>query len=114
VVRPNKSYGNADHISWLEPLPGFEVDVIHAEYAEIINFLQTNRMPEEYTLAQVKSFLQRSAPYTLIGGILYKQDRDGVLRHCIYTNEIPMVLEGCHSDACGGHFIRMSLHIKLY
>jgi hypothetical protein len=114
VVRPNKSYGNADHISWLEPLPGsqlaplndqlldadlFEVDVIHAEYAEIINFLQTNRMPEEYTL---------------IGGILYKQDRDGVLRHCIYTNEIPMVLEGCHSDACGGHFIRMSLHIKLY
>jgi hypothetical protein len=61
-------------------------------------------MPKEYIPAQVKSLLQRSAPYTLIGGILYKQGRDGILRRCIYTNEIPMVLEGCHSDACGGHF----------
>jgi hypothetical protein len=29
----------------------FEVDVIQAEYAEIINFLQTNKMLEEYTPA---------------------------------------------------------------
>jgi hypothetical protein len=119
VVRPGKSHGNADHISRLEPLlqsqleplndqlPDadlFDVDVIQPEYAEIINFLQTNRMLEAYTHAQVKSLLQRSGPYTLIGGTLYKQGRDGVLRRCIYTHEIPMVLEGCHSDACGGHF----------
>jgi hypothetical protein len=120
VVRPGISHGNVDHISRLEPLLAsqleplndqlpdadlFEVDVIQAEYAEFINFLQTNRMPEEYILAQVKSLLQRSAPYTLIGGTLYKQGQDGILRRYIYTNKIPMVLEGCHSNACGGHFV---------
>jgi hypothetical protein len=119
VVRPGKSHGNADHISRLEPFPQsqleplndklpdavlFEVDVIQTEYADILTFLQTNRMPEDYIPAHVKSLLQRSSPYTLIGGTLYKQGKDAVLRRCIFTHEIPMVLEGCHSDLCGGHF----------
>jgi hypothetical protein len=29
----------------------FEVDVIQTEYADILTFLQTNRMPEDYTPA---------------------------------------------------------------
>jgi hypothetical protein len=121
VVRPGKSHGNADHISRLEPLlqsqleplndqlPDaalFEVDVIQTEYADILTFLQTNRMPEDYTPAQVKFLLQRSSPHTLIGGTLYKQGKDAVLRRCIFIHEIPMVLEGCHSDPCSGHFAR--------
>ena len=35
---------------------------------------------------------------------MYKQGKNGVLRRCIFTHEIPMVLEGCHLDPCGGHF----------
>ena len=77
VVRPGESHGNANHISRLEPLSPsqleplndqlldstlFEVDVIHSEYADILTFLQTNRMPENYNLAQIKSLLQRSSP----------------------------------------------------
>ena len=82
----------------------FEVDVIQTEYADILTFLQTNRMLEDYTPAQVKSFLQRNSPYTLIVGTLFKQGKNGILRRCIFTHEIPMVLEGCHLKPCGGHF----------
>ena len=82
----------------------FEVDIIQSEYGDILEYLTTNKVPNDYTPNQVKSLLQRSAPYTLIDKVLYKQGKDGVLRRCIFKNEIPLILEGCHTDACGGHF----------
>ena len=61
-VRPGKSHANADHLSCLNEELGekpiddsfpdaqlFFVDVIPPEYAEIINYLQTNTFPEGYT-----------------------------------------------------------------
>jgi len=26
------------------------------------------------------------------------------LRRCINPSEVPLILQGCHSDICGGHF----------
>jgi hypothetical protein len=119
VVRPGKSHGNADHLSRLEPLENsnleplndqlpdadlFEVDVIFPDYVDIITYLKTNQAPGEYNSKQVEALLRRSAPFTLIGETLYKQGHDGILRRCLNPSEVPLILEGCHSDACGGHF----------
>lgn len=119
IVRPGKSHANADHLSKLEifnnaqldplndELPNanlFEVDIVQSEYGNILEYLTTNKIPIDYTPKQVKSLLQRSAPYTLISNILYKQGRDRVLRRCIFKNEILLILEGCHTDVCSGHF----------
>lgn len=119
VVRLGKSHGNADNISRLEPLaiealqplddqlPDahiFEVDIIQPEYAEILNYLRSNITPEGLSPSQLKAFIYKCGPYTLIGDVLYKKGKDGLLRRCVYTNEIPLILEGCHADACGGHF----------
>ena len=119
VVRPGKNHANADHLSRLEPLsldqltpindslPDaqlFEVDVIQSEYKEILEYLSTSKVPLDYTPKQVNALLHKCGQYTLIDNTLYKRGKDDILRRCIYKYEIPIILEGCHSDVCGGHF----------
>lgn len=35
-----------------------------------------------------------------------KKGKDGVMRICVMNSKIPLLLNGCHSDAVGGHFVR--------
>jgi transposase InsO family protein len=116
-VRPGKSHANADHLSRLndelgdEPIDDsfpdaqlFFVDIIPPEYAEIINYLQTNTFPEGYTDKQKRRLAYRAGPYTIIANTLYKQGKDGVLRRCVTSSEIPQILKECHDNPAGGHF----------
>ena len=48
--------------------------------------------------------VHKSAPYTLIGGVLYKKGRDEILRRCIFQSEVDTILEDFHLDSCDGHF----------
>jgi len=36
--------------------------------------------------------------------MLYKKGKDEILRRCINPSEVPLILQGCHSDVCRGHF----------
>jgi len=95
VVRPSKQHSNADFMSRLkdkENLNGssleddipdanlFEVDIIHTEYADILNYLSTNSFLEDYSAKEMQALIKKSAPYTLLDKTLYKLDHDGVLR----------------------------------
>jgi hypothetical protein len=53
---------------------------------------------------QKKCLIFKAQPYTMIGGILYKKDKDEVLRRCINPSKVPLILKGCHHDVGGGHF----------
>ena len=116
-VRPGKKHGNADHLTRLsnelgtEPVPDalpdaqlFEVDIITEDYKDIIQYLSTNTIPLTYTEERKRSLVRRSAPFTLIGSVLYRKGKDGILRRCIFQSEVLSILEGCHMDSCGGHF----------
>ena len=119
VVCPGKFHGHADHLSRLQPigltntvplddnLPNvdlFEVDVFFLEYVEILTYLETNQTLAGYSPLQVQALIRQSAPYSLIGGVLYKLGKDGVLRQCINPSEVQDILKGCHTDPCEGHF----------
>ena len=80
------------------------MDVLFPEYMEILTYLETNEMPAGYSPLQVQTLIRRSASYSLIGGVLYKLGKDGVLRRYINPSEVQAILEGCHTDPCGGHF----------
>jgi len=82
----------------------FEVDIIHIEYADILNYLSTNLFPGDYSAKQKQILIKESALFTLLDKKLYKLGQDGILRRCIYKSEINDILQGSHSDACGGHF----------
>jgi len=116
-VRLGKSHVNANHLSRLNEQVGtkpvddnypdaqlFQVDVIPLEYAEIMNYLSTKNFPSDFTDKQKARLIQRSRPYTLLDGILFKLGYDGILRRCINPSEIEDVLKGCHESSCGGHF----------
>ena len=90
----------------------FEVDVIFPDYADIITYLKTNQAPGEYNSKQVEALLRKNTLFILIGEILYKQGHDGLLRWYINPIEVPLNLEGCHLDACGGHFAGDSIARK--
>lgn len=70
----------------------FEVDIIQSEYGDILEYLTTNKVSSDYNSNHVKSLLQRSALYTLISNVLYKHDKNGILRRCIFKNKIPLIL----------------------
>jgi hypothetical protein len=116
-VRPGKRHANADHLSRLseelghEPIDDnlpdanlFQVDIISKEYADILHYLSTNQFPLDYNEKQKRRLMYRSSPYTIIGDVLYKKGKDEVLRRCIYQSEVPLILQNCHTNACGGHF----------
>ena len=128
VVRPGKQHSNADFMSRLgdemEPngspveddVPDadlFEVDIIHTEYGDILNYLSNRTFPRDYSLKQKQALIRKSAPYTLLDKTLYKLGQDGVLRRCIYASEVNDILQGCHSDSCGGHFAGISTAQKV-
>ena len=98
-VCPSKKHANADHLSRLTnelgaiPIPDsfpdadlFVVDVSSEEYADLIQYLTHNTYSAHFTDKIKIQLVHKSAPYTLIGGVLYKKGRDEILRRCIFLS----------------------------
>lgn len=47
----------------------------------------------------------KAMPYTIIVNTLYKQGKNGVLRCCVTSSKIPLILREYHDNMAGGHFI---------
>ena len=105
-------------MSWLnnelggDPIPDsfpdadlFVVDVISEEYADLIQYLTHHTFLHHLTNKMKIHLVHKSAPYTLIGGVLYKKGRDEILQRYIFQSEVDTILKGCHLDSCGGHFV---------
>jgi hypothetical protein len=116
-VRPNKTHANVDFLSRIseeinpefinDNFPDaqlFNVDVILAEYLDIIHYLTTNTFFLEYTDKQKQCLIFKAQPYTMIGGVLYRKGKDEILRRCINPSEVLLIFKGCHDDVGGGHF----------
>ena len=104
-IRPGRQHANADHLSRVlnelgyDPVPDalpdanlFAVDVITKEYVDLIHYLTHQTFPHSFTEAMKKHLILKTAPYTMIGGVLYKKGRDEVLRHCIFQSEVETIL----------------------
>ena len=119
-VRPGKRHANADFLSRIsetinphsidDNFPDahiLNIDIIPAEYADVIHYLSTNTFPQDYTEKAKQKLIYKAQPYTMIANVLYKKGKDGILRRCINPSEVPLILKGCHDDVCGGHFAGM-------
>lgn len=117
ITKPGKVHVLADHLSRipqdeeediLDPdFPDaslFLVETTTPWYADIANLLATQQFPPSYSKRDRKKLLLEAAPYTLLGGALYKKGKDGVLRRCLDHLETGLVLKACHDEPCGGHF----------
>jgi hypothetical protein len=74
------------------------------EYREIVQYLDGMRFPDGATKAVRTRIAHKSWNYSMIGGQLYFQGRDGVLRRTIGKRDTSRLLYEFHDEFCGGHF----------
>ena len=73
-------------------------------YADIMEFLTTQRLPVEWTKEARKKVRVNSRHFAVIGNRLFRRGAYGILRRCVSEAEVPNILTSCHDSACRGHF----------
>ncbi len=44
---------------------------------------------------------------------MYNSEKDGLLRHCVMQVKVSIVLEGCHANVYGRHFVDHAIGCKI-
>ena len=73
-------------------------------YADIINYLVTGKILEQWSTQDKKKFLSIARHFFFDNPYFFKYCADQVVRRCISNEEVSPILASCHSEACGGHF----------
>eukprot|EP00253_Pinus_taeda_P014972 PITA_14972 len=82
------------------------IHIDHAAIRYLMNKLDVN--------AQEKSkIVRKSAPFTWIGGNLFKLGPDHILRRCVREEEVFDILLTCHDGPYGGHFAAKRTAFKI-
>ena len=129
VVKPGKENLNADYLSkqrgkesvtdisveFLDEFPKsplsevFPLNSEHvSEYQDIIDYLVESRYPKQINREEKEIFQRKVAPYTLIGGVLFKIGMDDILKRCLEPSEQKKVICALHAGSSGGHFAFLS------
>ncbi|CAN6560253.1 unnamed protein product [Malus baccata var. baccata] len=118
-IRDKKGSENvvADHLSRMvhneESLPILEtfpdeqllsIKVSAPWYADIVNFLVSQRIPSEFTRHQRDKLSHDARFYVWDDPYLWKFCPDQIIRRCVHDSECHSILSFCHTYACGGHF----------
>lgn len=84
-----------EHLFYVSYLPWF---------AHIVNYLAIGEIPGEWSAQDKRKFLVEVRKFYWDDPCLLKYCPDQILRCCVPNEEIPSILDFCHSQACGGHF----------
>ncbi|KAH9303500.1 hypothetical protein KI387_043862 [Taxus chinensis] len=79
----------------------------------IMHFLQIGLCPLEISKVKRRYFRLQAVPYTIIDGVLFKKDVNGVLLRCINTGQIQRVLKEFHDGPASGHFAPRVTALKI-
>nr|XP_027076958.1 uncharacterized protein LOC113700697 [Coffea arabica] len=73
-------------------------------YADIVNFLVTDKFPTGWPKAKRDKLRSDAKFYIWDDPYLWKRGADQIIRRCVSEVEFQSILAYCHSFACGGHF----------
>jgi hypothetical protein len=74
----------------------FLVQVVDEYFADIIEYLNTGSVLEEFSTAQKKNLVFKAASCQLIARHLYKMGTYSILRRCVLEHERPRILAEAH------------------
>ena len=77
------------------------------------SYLHQKTIPIALTPNQSKTFIRRTARYTILGDTLFRKHFDGTLLRCLNSDEARMALEEVHQGICGAHSSGLMLAKKL-
>ncbi|XP_022894115.1 uncharacterized protein LOC111408604 [Olea europaea var. sylvestris] len=72
-------------------------------YADIVNYLAKSIPPLDYSSHQRKKFFSELKYYFWEDRILYRHRANQIVKKCV-PEEVPKILEHCHSSSYAGHF----------
>ncbi|CAH9104590.1 unnamed protein product [Cuscuta epithymum] len=72
-------------------------------FADYVNFLVSNIVPQDLSYHQKKKFFADVKHYMWDDPLLFKRCADGIVRRCVPEEEMVQILNDCHSSPYGGH-----------
>jgi len=91
----------------------FAISVLSPWFVDIANYLVSAQFPPHLSSKEKSRIMRKSAPFTWIGGNLFKLGPDQILRRCVREEEVFDILLTCHSGPCGGHFVAKRTAFKI-
>ena len=91
----------------------FAIWVLSPWLANIANYLVSAQFPPHLSSKEKSRIVRKSAPFTWIGGNLFKLGPDQILRCCVREEEVFDILLTCHDGPCGGHFAAKRTAFKI-
>eukprot|EP00253_Pinus_taeda_P017976 PITA_17976 len=105
----NKPDVNARIIRWLLLLQQFDLTIVDNP----ANYLVSAQFPPYLSSKEKRKIVRKSAPFTWIGGNLFKLGPDQILRRCVREEEVFDILLTYHDGPCGGHFAAKRTAFKI-
>jgi hypothetical protein len=73
-------------------------------YGDILVYLQTLKCPTSTSHDEHRRICHQEKNYLILEDTLYRRGVDCILRRCLTHEEEELMLNDCHTRACGGHF----------
>eukprot|EP00253_Pinus_taeda_P029515 PITA_29515 len=91
----------------------FAISVLSPWFADISNYLVSSQFPPHLSSKGKSKIITKSAPFTWIGGNLFKLGPNQILRCCVREEEVFDILLTCHDGPYGGHFTTKRTAFKI-
>eukprot|EP00253_Pinus_taeda_P006412 PITA_06412 len=91
----------------------FSISVFSPWFSDIANYLVSAQFPPHLSSKGKSKIVRKSAPFTWIGGNLFKLGPDQILRHCVKEEDVFDILLTYHDGPCGGHFVAERTAFKI-
>eukprot|EP00253_Pinus_taeda_P035367 PITA_35367 len=91
----------------------FSISVLSPWFADIVNYLVLAQFLPHLSSKEKSKIVRKSAPFTWIGGNLFKLGPDQILRKCVREEEVFDILLTYHDGPCGGHFVAKRTTFKI-
>jgi hypothetical protein len=82
-------------------------------YGDILIYLQTLKCPTTTSRDERQRIRHRANNYLIIDDTLYQRGVDCILCRCLTHEELVIMLNDCHTRACGSHFSRLEITQKI-
>ena len=73
-------------------------------YGDILVYLQTLKCPASASFDERRRICYQANNYIILKYTLYRRGIDSILHRCLTHEEAEIMLNDCHTGACGSHF----------
>jgi hypothetical protein len=82
-------------------------------YKDILIYLQTLKCPTSASHDEHRRIHHQAKNYLILNDTLYRRGVDCILHRCLTHDEVVIMLNDCHTRACGSHLSKLATAQKI-